>query len=161
MSDPLQRMAVAVTPAVMVSACGLLALGLDNQAGRMATRLRDLARELRDLPAGHRRRAPVRAQMGLFARRHQLLAHALLCDYAALLSFVLASALSLAQGPAAGSVAARLPLLCFALGVFALACLALLALASLYLSRAALRIELAWADEGGEPGERAAAGPAG
>ena len=32
----LQRIAQAVTPAVMVSACGLIALGLDNQVSRMS-----------------------------------------------------------------------------------------------------------------------------
>src|SRR3989337_1419441 len=55
--DAIQRIAAAVTPAVMVSACALIALGLDNQVSRMAMRLRELAREHRALPAGHPRRA--------------------------------------------------------------------------------------------------------
>lgn len=146
MNDSFQRMAVAVTPAVMVSACGLLALGLDNQAARMSNRLRELTRELRALPPEHPLRLPLRRQMELFARRHQLLAYALICDYASLLSFVLASALSLAQGHAPDLVATLLPLVSFTVGVSGLAALALFAIASLYLSRAALKIEVKTVD---------------
>ena len=68
----LQQIAAAVTPAVMVSACGLLALGLDNQAARMTTRMRDLAKEHRTLASDHARRATIREQVRVLERRHPL-----------------------------------------------------------------------------------------
>lgn len=136
----IQRIVVAVTPAVMLSACGLLALGLDNQAARMTGRIRELVRESRGLPPATPRRTALRAEVLILTRRHSLLTTALLCNYGALLAFVLASLLSLAQGivPLGGEA---VPFAVFTVGVMLLAGMAVLTLASVRLSRNAIRHE--------------------
>lgn len=138
--DSLQRIAAAVAPAVMVSACGTLALGLDNQAARVTMRIRDLMREHRSSPGGKsvRQDAIVR-QVRILGRRHALLVRAILLDYTALFSFVLTSSLFLAQGIL--GTPSVLPIGTFAFGVFSLAGVALLALTSVRLSDDAIRIE--------------------
>ncbi len=137
--DSLQRIAAAVTPAVMVSACGLIALGLDNQASRMSMRLRELMREFREeVPPGGRR-ALLRAQVAVMSRRHAILAKALLLNYGSLFAFVVTSLLSLAQGIFA--LPAEIPLVTFAAGVLMLAAMAAFAIASVNLARVALRME--------------------
>jgi cell division protein FtsB len=136
----LQRIAAAVTPAVMVSACGLLALGLDNQAARMTTRLRDLAREFRSISGGQTARcAALRVEVTILARRHRFYVWALLCNYCALLSFVGTSLLALAAG--VSEVPTGLPLLVFSLGVVLLALMAMFTLLAIRLSRVAIRLE--------------------
>jgi hypothetical protein len=136
MAASLQQIAAAVTPAVMVSACGLIALGLDNQTARMAMRLRDLAREWRDLPAGNGRRPVLARQVAVLDRRHGIYTRALLLNYGALLAFVATSLLWLAQ--ALFRVPPELPLLVFAAGVMMLGAMAVLVIASIYLARGAL-----------------------
>jgi uncharacterized membrane protein len=137
-AEVVQRITAAVTPAVMVSACGLLALGLDNQAARMSTRLRDLAKEYRSLEVGEGRAKAIRDETQTLARRHGLYALALLCNYAALLMFLLTSAVALwvdiTQLPV-------LPLLLFAAGVLLLGVMTVCALLSVRLSRRAIVLE--------------------
>jgi hypothetical protein len=137
-SDAVQRIAAAVTPAVMVSACGLIALGLDNQAARMSTRLRDLAREYRSLEIHGPRGQVVRRETRTLARRHGLYVAALLCDYAALLCFVLTSASALLSNSAASQAVA---VVLFAGGVGLLAAMAVCTILSLRLSRRAIVLE--------------------
>lgn len=137
----LQQIAAAVTPAVMVSACGLIALGLDNQTARMAARLRDLAREWRALSPGAARRGLVAGQVEVLDRRHGLYSRALLLDYGALFAFVVTSLLWLAQ--AYWAVPPELPVLVFALGVAMLAAMAVLVIASVTLARSTIQAEAA------------------
>lgn len=137
--NALQQIAAAVTPAVMVSACGLVALGLDNQTARMAMRLRDLAREWRDLPGPSARRAGLGQQVAVLDRRHELYSRALLLNYGALFCFVVTSALWLAQ--AYWTVPAELPVITFAFGVLMLAAMAVLVIASITLARRTIRAE--------------------
>lgn len=133
-----QRIAAAVAPAVMVSACGLLALGLDNQAARMTGRLRDLAREYRGLDPSNPRAAAVRMQTRILSRRHGLYVVALTCNYAALLAFVLTSATALWSEvlPLRGLTVAF-----FGAGVILLGTTAASALSSVRLSRNAIVME--------------------
>lgn len=149
--DPLQNVAAAVTPAVMVSACGLVALGLDNQISRMATRLRDLAREHRLPGATPKRRAAVAAQVAVLDRRHALYYRALILNYAALFAFVVTSALWLGAGPL--GIPPELPASVFAAGVVLLAGMAVLVIASIHHARATIQAEA------GEVLGRAAAPP--
>jgi hypothetical protein len=139
--DALQPIAAAGTPAVMVSACGLLALGLDNQTARMASRLRDLAREHRDPALPAPRRALVAEQVRVLDRRHGLYARALLLVYGACFAFVATSLLWLAQ--VFVDVPAELPVVVFALGVVMLAAMAVLVIASIALARATISAEAA------------------
>lgn len=152
--DSLQRIAAAVTPAVMVSACGLIALGLDNQASRMSLRLRELAAEYRRDEGESGRRPLLREQVAILGRRHGIVARALLLDYAALLAFVTTSLLSLAQGLL--PIPPEVPFLAFLFGVAMLGTMAVLAIASVYLAGAALRLEQR--EVLGRPDERGAGG---
>jgi hypothetical protein len=129
----------AVTPAVMVSGCGILATGLDNQIARMTTRMREMMREWRILPEGHPRRALLREEVAILDRRHALLARAIGFTYAALLSFVVTSMLYLAKRHV--DIPEALPVVPFALGVALLGAMAVFALASLRLSRHAIALE--------------------
>lgn len=138
-ADSAQRIAAAVTPAVMVSACGLIALGLDNQAARMAHRLREMARELRGLDVSSPQRDGVEEQITVLGRRHRLYATALILNYGALFAFVLTSLFYLAQGVLALPTA--IPIATFTLGVLMLGCMSLVVLASLRLARAAIILE--------------------
>ena len=135
----LQRIAQAVTPAVMVSACGLIALGLDNQVSRISARLRDLAREHRDPAGDEGRRALLRQQVAAFDDRHRILTRAVALDYCALLAFVTTSFLELAAGLI--PIPAELPLLTFAAGVLMLAGMAVFAMRSMRRARSALVLE--------------------
>jgi hypothetical protein len=139
--NSIQQIGAAVTPAVMVSACGLIALGLDNQISRMANRLRELAREHRSPDATGSRRAAVAAQVAVLDRRHALYYRALILNYAALFAFVLTSLLWLAQ--AAFPLPSELPVLVFALGVVMLAGMAVFVIASIHLARHTIEVESA------------------
>ena len=135
----IQLIGTAVTPAVMVSACGLVALGLDNQIARMSSRVRDMTREWRLLPEGDPRRAVLREEVAVLDRRHALLAQAIVFTYAALLSFVMTSLLYLTKSHV--EIPEALPVLSFSLGVVLLGFMALFALASLRLRRRAIALE--------------------
>jgi hypothetical protein len=137
----LQEIGAAVTPAVMVSACGLIALGLDNQISRMANRLRELAREHRSPDASSGRRAAVAHQVAILDRRHALYYRALILNYAALFAFVLTSLLWLAQ--AAFPLPPELPVVVFALGVLLLAGMAVLVIAAIHHARHTIEAEAA------------------
>ncbi|WP_242339407.1 MULTISPECIES: DUF2721 domain-containing protein [Anaeromyxobacter] len=140
MEHALEHIAAAVTPAVMVSACGLIALGLDNQVARMSGRLRDLAREFRDEDAPARR-AVVARQVRVMELRHRLYSRAILLDYAALFAFVVTSLLWLAQ--AFVSLSAAVPVMTFGVGVLLLAGMAIYVMASITLARRTVRAEAA------------------
>lgn len=139
--DALQPIAAAVTPAVMVSACGLIALGLDNQISRMASRLRDLAREHRDPELPPARRALVAEQVRVLDRRHGLYSRALLLVYGACFAFVVTSLLWLGQAFVA--IPTELPVILFALGVAMLAAMAVYVIASIALARSTISAEAA------------------
>jgi hypothetical protein len=135
----LRLIGAAVTPAVMVSACGILATGLDNQIGRMTSRMREMLREWRTLPEGDARREVLKAEVAILDRRHLLLAQAMGMAYGALISFVLTSLLYLTQRHFA--VPEALPVLAFSAGVLLLGGIAVFALASLRLGRDAIALE--------------------
>jgi hypothetical protein len=136
-----QQITAAVTPAVMVSACGLIALGLDNQISRMGLRLRELTREHRDEGVPPERRTTVARQVAVLDRRHGLYFRALILNYGALFAFVVTSLLWLGQGFA--PVPPELPLIVFAMGLVMLAALAVLVVAAIHLARRTIESEAA------------------
>jgi Protein of unknown function (DUF2721) len=140
MENALEHIAAALTPAVMVSACGLIALGLDNQIARMSGRLRDLAREFRDDDAPVRRSVVAR-QVRVLELRHRLYSRAILLNYGALFSFVLTSLLWLGQ--AFLSISPVVPVITFGVGVVLLAGMAIYVMASITLARRTVRAEAA------------------
>lgn len=158
-ANPLEQIAAAVTPAVMVSACGLVALGLDNQTARMAMRLRALTHEWRDLPGGASRRALLTEQVRVLDRRHGLYSRALLLNYGALFAFVVTSLLWLAQSY--WIVPTEIPLLTFGAGVAMLAAMSIFVIASVTLARSTIVAEAAEILEAAAPPATgdAAAGP--
>jgi hypothetical protein len=82
-----------VTPAVMISACGLLLLSISNKLGRIVDRTRDLNSEDRGLAAevAMVRRLSVRNQIDILLRRALLLRNACGLLYLAVAVFALAS----------------------------------------------------------------------
>jgi len=138
-ADTLPRIASAVTPAVMVSACGLIALGLINLSTALSSRLRDLAREHRAGPATEARREVIRRQVVILGRRHLTVTWALFLDYGAILAFTLTSLLFLGHGMIALPMVVEA--LFFLLGVLLLSGAAGLAIAAVHLDGGALRLE--------------------
>lgn len=140
MEHALEHLAAAVTPAVMVSACGLIALGLDNQIARMSGRLRELTREFRDDEAPPRRSVVAR-QVIVLELRHRLYSRAILLNYGALFAFVLTSLLWLGQ--AVLPIGTSAPFVTFGLGVAMMAGMALYVIASIAQARRTVRAEAA------------------
>jgi hypothetical protein len=137
--DTLPRIASAVTPAVMVSACGLIALGLINLSQALGGRLRELTREHRAASTAEARRGVIRRQVAILAHRHQTVSRALFLDYGAILAFALTSLLFLGHGIL--SVPAEVEGLLFLLGVLLLCGAAGFAIAAVHLDGGALRLE--------------------
>ncbi len=86
----------AVAPVVMVSAAGLLFIGVQTKNLHLADRIRTLATEYRvlpDTPVARERRAQIADQLALFERRVRLSQRALEFLYVAIVCFVLTSLL--------------------------------------------------------------------
>jgi multisubunit Na+/H+ antiporter MnhB subunit len=96
--EPLSLITAAVAPIVMLSATGLLFIGLQTRNLPLADRMRELAKEHRNLPAEPRRAQRREAQLRLFERRICLSQRALELLYIALVGFIV-TALLLAAMP--------------------------------------------------------------
>jgi hypothetical protein len=138
-ADSLPRIASAVTPAVMVSACGLIALGLINLSQALSGRLRDLTREHRASPTTEARRQVIRKQVDILGRRHLTVTWALFLDYGAILAFTVTSLLFLGHG--AVTIPAFVEPFFFLVGVLLLCGAAGFAIAAVHLDGGALRLE--------------------
>ena len=92
--------ATAVAPIVMVSAAGLLFIGIQTKNLHLADRIRDLLREYRAAggPESMARREAIRAQLALFEKRVRTTQRALESLYVAIFCFV-ATAMLLAATP--------------------------------------------------------------
>jgi uncharacterized membrane protein (DUF485 family) len=92
----------AVAPIVMVSATGLLFIGVQTKNLHLADRVRDLMREYRETDSNDtNRREAIRAQIVLFEKRIRLSQRALESLYGAIVSFVMTTLL-LAVAPWTG-----------------------------------------------------------
>lgn len=83
-----------VSPAVMLSACGLLLLGLGNRYGRVVDRIRDFGgewRELKKLGSDAARLHTLEVQLPDLFRRGRLLRNSVLSLYVAIFLFVVCS----------------------------------------------------------------------
>jgi hypothetical protein len=138
-SETLPRIASAVTPAVMVSACGLIALGLINLSQALSGRLRDLTREHRAAPTAETRRQIIRRQVAILGRRHLTVTWALFLDYGAILAFTITSLLFLGHGAVA--IPAFVEPFFFLVGVLLLCGASGFAIAAVHLDGGALRLE--------------------
>jgi uncharacterized membrane protein (DUF485 family) len=115
--------ATAVAPIVMVSATGLLFIGVQTKNLHLADRVRDLMREYREAISRKdtERREALRAQIVLFERRIRLSQRALELLYGAIVSFV-TTTLLLAVAPWMGQTAVPSPVTAgiFLLGIASL-----------------------------------------
>ncbi len=116
--ESLPPITTAVAPVVMVSAAGLLFIGVQSKNLHLADRIRALAAEYRALapaPAAEDRRGQIADQLRLFEQRLRLSQRALELLYLAIICFVLTSFL-LASTVWLG-VLARTTVTIFVLGV--------------------------------------------
>lgn len=95
-SAALTVLSAMITPAVLISACGSLAISTANRLGRTIDRTRKVAALLRAVAEGEgalteEEHGMLYAQLGLAARRARLLHHALRTLYLALVAFVATS----------------------------------------------------------------------
>jgi hypothetical protein len=81
--DPLQVLAAAVTPVVMVSATAILISGVNSRYISISDRMRSLAHEYRQTNVSAERHAVIRSQMIVFRRRVALVSWAVRVLYAA------------------------------------------------------------------------------
>jgi sorbitol-specific phosphotransferase system component IIBC len=91
--DPLNVVATAVTPVVMVSATAILISGVNARYIAISDRVRSLAHEYRDERISTERRRNIRRQMAIFRRRLHLASWAARVLYAAAGCFVAVSLL--------------------------------------------------------------------
>ena len=89
LADPLQIVATAVTPVVMVSATAILAGGINSRYMSISDRVRSLSHEFRDPQTSEPRRSDIRKQMHIFVRRVLLVSWAIRMCYTAMACFVL------------------------------------------------------------------------
>ncbi len=131
-----------VTPAVMISACGLLLLSVSNKLGRIVDRIRDLNTEDRGLAAEVEavRRLSIRNQIDLLLRRALLLRNACGLLYLAVAVFALTS---LCVGlSAAGHIFEVLMLVLFVIGLATVVWAGILAYLEIRLSHHAIAEEI-------------------
>ncbi len=110
----------AVAPIVMVSAAGLLSMGVQTKNLHLADRVRTLMSEYRTLTpesAHEQRRAQIVEQLAVFRLRVRLSQRALQSVYLAMVAFVLTSLLLAATPWLGGEGAPRLVAAVFLLGV--------------------------------------------
>jgi hypothetical protein len=131
-----------VTPAVMISACGLLLLSVSNKLGRIVDRIRDLNAEDRGLSdeVDRVRRLSIRNQIDLLLRRALLLRNACGLLYFAVAVFALTSlCVGLSQ---AGRVFDVLMLVLFVTGLATVVWAGILAYLEIRLSHQAVAEEI-------------------
>jgi hypothetical protein len=140
-ADPLQVVATAVTPVVMVSATAILAAGVNTRYISISDRVRALAREYRETGTSADRRSSIRLQMVIFHRRLRLVSWAARVLYAAAGCFIavaLLISISLSRQTPAGAT-----LLMFLFGLSLTAIAIILQLLELQQSNRTIDIESA------------------
>jgi uncharacterized membrane protein YciS (DUF1049 family) len=131
-----------VTPAVMISACGLLLLSISNKLGRIVDRIRDLNSEDRELSAevDAVRRLSIRNQIDLLLRRALVLRNACGLLYLAVAVFALTSLCVGLSG--AAHVFEALMLVLFVIGLATVVWAGILAYLEIRLSHMAITEEI-------------------
>lgn len=85
---------ILLTPVLMISACGLLLLTMQNRYGRLNDRLRELTRERMELseqnsPSQSKHRTAIDSQIPDLLKRNKILRDALVSTFSAVLCFIL------------------------------------------------------------------------
>jgi hypothetical protein len=121
--DSVQLLTSAVAPVVMVSAAGLLFMGMQAKNLHLADRVRALTAESRALPPDpthEPRRRQIADQVVMFRRRLVLSQRALECIFLSIVCFVVTSLLLLLASVAMPIVATHAVVAIFLLGVILL-----------------------------------------
>jgi len=87
-TDPLQVLAAAVTPVVLVSATAILVSGVNSRYISIADKMRQLSQEFRSGQCTPERRASIASQMRIFETRIFLVAWAVRVLYASVCCFI-------------------------------------------------------------------------
>jgi hypothetical protein len=98
-NDPLQVVAAAVTPVVMVSATAILTSGVNARYMAISDRVRNLTREFRESSTAPERRKNIEMQLTIFRRRVHHVSWATRLLYTAVACFVaVALVISISHG---------------------------------------------------------------
>jgi hypothetical protein len=144
-SQTFQVITSAVAPIVMVSAAGLLSMGVQAKNLHLADRLRALMSEYRmlTLETAHRqRRNQIVQQLALFQKRIRLSQRALECIYLAMVAFVATSLLLAAAPWIGGAVTPPLTGAVFMIGVVLLLLALVLEFWEMHLGLRTVEIEI-------------------
>jgi hypothetical protein len=139
-ADPMQVLAAALAPVVLVSATAILISGVNSRYISIADRIRSLAQEFRSNATAPSRRSAICDEMRIFSARIRLVAWAVRTLYAAVgcfIAMVLMISVTLWRQMLA---AASLPL--FALGVLLMLAAIFFELYELYLSNRTISLEI-------------------
>jgi hypothetical protein len=139
-TDPMQVLAAAVTPVVLVSATAILISGINSRYMSVSDRMRSLAQEFRGddcLPA---RRRVIGTQMMIYQKRISLVAWAVRSLYAAVACFV--TMVMVISATLWRQMLAPTTLPIFGLGIFLILVALICELLELHLSNRTIAIEI-------------------
>lgn len=139
-AGPLQVLAAAVTPVVLVSATAILISGVNSRYIAVADRMRALAHEYRDDSCPTERRALIFDEMRNFRRRIEMVAWAVRTLYLAVACFIIDALIISATAWRSTLQAATLPF--FLMGITLILISIILELAELQISGRTIKVEI-------------------
>ena len=139
-NDPMQVLAAAVTPVVLVSATAILISGVNSRYIAIADKMRSLAQEFRSPGCTKGRQTSIAIQMLTFRRRIWLVAWAVRTLYAAVASFIAVAMVISATSWRQTLASTTLPL--FAFGIFLILVSIGCELVELHLSNRTITLEV-------------------
>ena len=139
-NDPMQVLAAAVTPVVLVSATAILISGVNSRYISIADKMRSLAQEFRSTHVDPSRRAVIASQMNIFRSRIKLVAWAVRVLYSAVACFIAMVMVISATAWRRMLVTTTLPL--FAIGILLIFTAIVCQLLELHLSNRTIALEV-------------------
>jgi hypothetical protein len=139
-NDPMQVLAAAVTPVVLVSSTAILISGINARYMAIADKMRALSQEFRSHGLEPVRRSAIAAQMTIFKRRISLVAWSVRSLYAAVACFIAMAMVISATSWRQMLASTTLPL--FAVGIFLILSAIIMELVELQLSNRTIALEV-------------------
>lgn len=139
-NDPMQVVAAAVTPVVLVSATAVLISGVNSRYISIADKMRSLAQEFRADGCPHPRREVIVCQMDIFKKRVALVAWAVRVLYGAVACFIAMAMLISATLYRRMLAETTLPI--FVLGILLIMAAIIFQLLELHLSNRTIALEI-------------------
>jgi hypothetical protein len=139
-NDPMQVLAAAVTPVVLVSATAILISGINSRYISIADKMRALSQEFRSKEVQAERQSAIAAQMIVFTRRITLVAWSVRALYTAVCFFIAMVMVISATSWRRTLESTTLPL--FAMGIFLVLSAIILELVELHLSNRTIALEV-------------------